>query len=1127
MPVGISGSLISGYYLEERLAESFPSAMAEATRDAGRRRLLAWWKGPATTLGPASSIRSIIAVAAEPLMRTLGFAARPFQIEAEARTAACRLDVPGNGRAGLLVTLWGEDLDLAWQAAVRWGVGLDASWCLAFNVRSLRLIDTARTFARRFLEFDLESVLDVPSSFAALWALCRADAFVPSPRPLIDLIVDEASRHAVSVCRSLKLGVLDALAELVQALARSVRAGHRSPQRAWPLDTVFDQALTIVYRLLFLLYAESRNLVPLWHPIYREAYTIEHLRTLAEQPTPTRGLWEAVQAISRLAHQGCRAGTLHATPFNGRLFSPRRAPLAESAVLDDGAVGRAILALSTDRQTRASGRARIAYRDLGVEQLGAVYETVLDYEPRLASTPAHKANTVSVVLAPGGGRRKSTGTFYTPRSITEFLVRQTLAPLVEGQSAEAVLHLRVLDPAMGSGAFLVAACRYLAGAYERALVSEGACHASDITESDRAGFRRLVAQRCLFGVDSNPMAVQLARLSIWLTTLAAERPLTFLDHHLVCGDSLVGASLSDLTRRPARQLGGRSRRPIGATLPLFGEELGASLREVVPLRLNLAQQPDDTPAIVRAKESVLADLESPNGALARWRAAADLWCACWFPDETVSWLSGQVFSDLSAAIFGRATALPPHRVREALNAVRDLAARRRFLHWTLAFPELFFASSGQPLENPGFDAVLSNPPWDMVRADSQDHGSRDRARREARQLVAFARRSRIYRASGRGHPNRFQLFTERILALTRCGGRIGLVLPWGFASDQGCSALRRHLIEHSDLNTLVGFDNADGLFPIHRSVRFLALTATTGRPTRRIRCRLGERDPHALDSIPDRPAESGPTDFPLVLSPALIERLSGPELAIPDLRTPLDLVIAERLATDIPPLASPSGWNVRFGRELNATDDRAHFRPVCERGLPVVEGKHVYPFRVLVDRCTWSIRPGDAAKLLEAARTFNRPRLAYRDVAGATNQLTLIAAIVPAGTVTTHTLFCLRTRLSISDQQVLCGLLNSYVANYLVRQRVTTHLGVATLSRLPVPRPPANSSAHRELAALAAKLAVCPEPDRDPAHARLQAVAALAYGVTQKEFAHVLSTFPLVAVAAREEAQRSFEQLSR
>src|SRR4051794_10406578 len=210
--------------------------------------------------------------------------------------------------------------------------------------------------------------------------------------------------------------------------------------------------------------------------------------------------------------------------------------------------------------------------------------------------------------------------------MTEYLVRRTLAPLVRGKSPEAVLAIRVVDPAMGSGAFLVAACRYLADAYEDALIAEGGLTRGDISVADRAAFRRAVAQRCLYGVDINPTAVQLARLSLWLCTLAADRPLTFLDHHLRAGNSVVGASSVDV----ARQAPGPGRgRP--ARLPLFEiPGLSGDVAATVGVRVGLAATPDDTADVVRGKERVMDDLCGPLGPLFTWRTVADAWCAAWF-----------------------------------------------------------------------------------------------------------------------------------------------------------------------------------------------------------------------------------------------------------------------------------------------------------------------------------------------------------------------------------------------------------------------------------------------------------------------------------------------------------------
>src|SRR5262249_55831982 len=187
--------------------------------------------------------------------------------------------------------------------------------------------------------------------------------------------------------------------------------------------------------------------------------------------------------------------------------------------------------------------------------------------------------------------------------------------------------------------------------------------------------------------------------------------------------------------------------------------------------------------------------------------------------------------------------------------------------------------------------------------------------------------------------------------------------------------------------------------------------------------------------------------FSVRLSPDLLQRLSGNDLSVPDFQNQIDLAIAERAAALFRPLGDHAGWSARFGRELNATDDRDVLQEAT-RGLPVVEGKLIEPHRVRLDEARWSIAKRDADRLL--GERHHRWRLAYRDVASATNRLTLIAAMLPPGTVSTHTVFCLRTPLPLGAQRFLCGMFNSLLVNFLVRLRVTTHVTTAIVERLPV-----------------------------------------------------------------------------
>jgi hypothetical protein len=582
--------------------------------------------------------------------------------------------------------------------------------------------------------------------------------------------------------------------------------------------------------------------------------------------------------------------------------------------------------------------------------------------------------------------------------------------------------------------------------------------------------------------------------------LSSGKPLTFLDHRLVCGDSLLGASPIDIVRQPP---GGRVQRPPRQD-PLFQDaDLESSLAEAVGQRRWMAEAPDDSVDVVREKEQRLEALNDADC----WRAIADLWCACWMWPEPTSAPNSAAFAALVDEIRQGHAALPKPLSAALRTRAAGIARERRFFHWVLQFPEAYFDDAGKALANPGFDAVLGNPPWDMLEARSAEK--------------SFLRNAGIYRHQAAGRVNRYQLFVERALMLARCGGRVGLILPSGFATDHTAASLRRRMLTSADIDAITMFDNRKAIFPIHRSLRFMIATATVGSKTRRIACAFGMTDSSCLEEIPDSGDVSGKPTHPIAITPDLLECVSGASLAIPNLRTTADIRVLERIVARIPCLGAKEGWNVTFGRELNATDDREHFF-IGRSGLPVIEGKHIEPFRARVSESKLRISRNAAAHLLDAQRTFLRPRLAYRDVASPTNRLTLIAAIVPPGVVTTHSLFCLKTRLPRDRQTFLCGMLNSFVANYLIRLVTTTHLGSSTVEQLRVPIVPDDSELFSEVVALARALETAPS---DAKGARLQALAAQGYQIGAADFEHILGTFPLVPANQRAAALQTFVTL--
>jgi hypothetical protein len=255
------------------------------------------------------------------------------------------------------------------------------------------------------------------------------------------------------------------------------------------------------------------------------------------------------------------------------------------------------------------------------------------------------------------------------------------------------------------------------------------------------------------------------------------------------------------------------------------------------------------------------------------------------------------------------------------------------------------------------------------------------------------------------------------------------------------------------------------------------------------------------------------------LTPRQIATVGGSSLRIPDVRGHADLELLERLTSTIPRLGAPTGWGVRFGRELNATESRSHCGPT---GLPILEGKHIGRFSVTIAP-TLRIERGTALRLLPDGR-FDAPRLGYRDVSGVANSRSLIASLVPAGVVTTHTVFCLRTPLPLEHQHFLCGLFNSFVLNAIVRLLMGSHITTGLIEDLPVP-PWRGDNRDRLIALLAAELA--DRPGDGKMEAALEAHVACRYSLDAAHFAHLLEGFPLVPADQRARAEASLRMMRK
>jgi len=472
------------------------------------------------------------------------------------------------------------------------------------------------------------------------------------------------------------------------------------------------------------------------------------------------------------------------------LFGAKHTLVLDGAWVSDRAFAEVLRELTTVRlgTGRRATRDRVSFRELGVAQLGAVFEGLLDYEPHVARedlfevpTGTGKAKGISFLpmsalgavknvpespdvrerqfyLQAWGGQRKSTGAYYTPRVIADYLVREALRPQVDELSSDAILEIAVCDPAMGSGGFLVSATEFLGDAYYRARIAEGTFDADgERAEFDRIAAKRIVAERCIYGVDVNPMAVELAKVSLWLTTLSYDRPLSFFDHHLRCGNSLLGAPLRDargaitsdrirtipvaalaavdkeatkderaaqqrIAKRNAAQL---KEIEAGGNRSLFTLDLAEPLAEYAAARKRLSaddatQSSADAAELIRAKERRLRDLtEDPRSPFFKLKEIADLWMSPWFWPHDPALDAGRKpveppTTDDYATMVGEIWADGPRseRGQRILDESRRVSRRLRFFHWEIEFPEVF--------ERGGFHAVVGNPPWETLSPETRE-----------------------------------------------------------------------------------------------------------------------------------------------------------------------------------------------------------------------------------------------------------------------------------------------------------------------------------------------------------------------------------------------------------------------
>lgn len=869
-------------------------------------------------------------------------------------------------------------------------------WGVLTNGRRMRLLRSSgpRTTAA-YLEFDLEAIFDgeLFSEFAVLYRLLHASRFAVEPGAapstcLLETWRTEAIASGTRTLDQLCKGVRAALTTLGTGfLVHPANAALRASTDA---DALHNALLRLVYRLLFVFVAEDRD--ALLSPEagaparsrYEAYFSSARLRARAHEPggTGDSGLYESLRVVlDALGDENGRPEL--GLPGLGGIFDVTEtdAPLRGLSLSDEHLL-TAVRHLSQVRDP-GSGRPRtVGYRHLGAEELGSVYESLLELVPRLA--PAGRA--FELVELPGN-TRKTTGSYYTPSSLVECLLDSALDPVLDaavdrGERATAgatgapgavvreLLALTVCDPACGSGHFLVAAARRIA--------KRVAAVREDTPEPTPGALRHAlneVVAHCVYGVDLNPMAVELAKVSLWLEALEPGRPLGFLDAHVKHGNALIGATpallrggIPDAAFRPlagddkeyARALARRNRAERRGDSGPFDEDTAAGAANIAlatGLR-SISDAPSDTLAEVRGQEAAYRDLAG-SARYVRARHVADAWCAA-FMARKADGVPPAVTEGVFRSLQDPASDAVPRATHEEIVRLRR---RHRFFHWHLEFPEVFTVpGSGEGVDAAtgwagGFACVLGNPPWERIKLQEQEffarrdaeiaaaktaatrkrliaalkedgdgaglHAEFEVAKRRAEGESHFLRGAGRHPLTGRGDINTYAVFAETGRALTGPRGRMGVIVPTGIATDATTQFFFRDLVTEGSIAALYDFENAAPVFPdVHRSFKF-SILSLTGRALREPAARFA--------FFLHDPAELRDESKVFTLTPEEITLLNPNTGTCPVFRSRRDAEITLGIYGRVPVLikeGDPDGnpWGVTFRTMFHMSNDSHLFR---------------------------------------------------------------------------------------------------------------------------------------------------------------------------------------------------------
>ena len=713
-------------------------------------------------------------------------------------------------------------------------------WGILSNGRIWRLYCKARR-RDNYLEIDLSRLIESNDidNFRFFYYFFRKDAFVKSKegQAFLDRVLNESQDYAQKIGDDLKDNVYWAMKRIAEGFIHQ-KSNHLDSRDPTTLARVQNNTMILLYRFLFLLYAEGKGLLDLRDERYREYYSFHHIKHyIAEtQNGPANQRFDAVKSsiqadlkiLFKLVDEGSESFGIPKTEYyipayNGGLFDPEKHPDLEKWGIADRYLADAIDLLSRSKLSEGH-RDFVDYSTLEIRNLGSIYEGLLEYKLKVAESDLvvsdsewvtldaynssrkqkktftdfaenDRVNAGNLYLATDKGERKSSGSYYTPDYIVNYIVKNTIGPVVEQKwkdalernekCIDATLSINVLDPAMGSGHFLVGAVDFLSQKlmegvqkdFEAGKIADTAPYTNDWA-------RRDVVSHCIYGVDLNELAVELAKVGLWLTTISRDKPLSFLDHRLKQGNSLIGARLTNLRYYPGKEPKEATQTELPTSIsPRFIGHILSKIAELDAIEDNHLED-------IKRKEKAFEEFKQlPEYQKAK--GLANVYTATYFgnvitPIEKKS--SEALYQDLVWAIAGNENEWQSKTRYPWFKQAITIAQEKSFFHWELEFPEIFF-DAGKLQENPGWDVVIGNPPY--VRQESLDS--------------MFKNYTKQFFESYSGVADLYVYFIERSHKLLHTSGYFGVICSNKFMKANYGKNIRDFIRDKTTILSIIDF----------------------------------------------------------------------------------------------------------------------------------------------------------------------------------------------------------------------------------------------------------------------------------------------------------------------------------